>query len=107
LASPGSDCTAGYYCVRKSTLATQNICPTGSYCPAGTKAPIPCPAGTYNDLTTKATLSDCKACVAGKFCGDSGMIAAPTSAAADCAPGYECTLGARTKYPLDGTTGKL
>ena len=35
------------------------------------------------------------------------MTAAPTTAAYDCATGYQCNTGARTKYPLDGVTGKL
>lgn len=107
LSTPGSDCTAGYYCGRGASSATQNVCPAGYYCPAGTPAPIPCPPGTYNDLTQKSVLGDCKACPAGKFCETSGLTAAPTSATYDCAPGYQCISAARTKYPVDGVTGKL
>lgn len=83
LSSTGSDCTAGYYCARGSSSATANVCQVGYYCPSGTKAPVPCPAGTYNDLTGKSALSDCKACPAGKFCYTSGLTAAPTSTTYD------------------------
>ncbi len=107
LSTPGSDCTPGYYCQRGESSATASICPKGYYCPAGTAAPVPCPPGTYNDITGKSVLGDCKSCPSGKFCDDIAMIAAPTTTANDCASGYQCISAAKTKYPVDGTTGKL
>ena len=107
LTSTGTDCTAGYYCTRGSSSATQNICPIGYYWPAGTTAPVPCPAGTYNDLTGKGLLTDCKSCPAGKFCPDAAMTAAPTTSTYNCAAGFIWLGGAKTKYPLDGVTGRL
>jgi hypothetical protein len=37
----------------------------GYYCPAGTDNPIPCPAGSYNNVTGKST---CSSCPAGFYC---------------------------------------
>ena len=45
--SIGFKCEAGYYCSSGSSEQTQEECPQGSYCPFGSIAPIPCPAGTY------------------------------------------------------------
>ena len=104
LSTTGSDCQAGYYCTRGASNATQTVCPAGYYCPAGTIAPIPCPAGTYNTLTGKALSTDCVACDVGKYCSDSGQSSQVNS---NCAAGYYCISGARTARPLDGVTGRL
>jgi len=81
-----ADCPKGYYCPKGTRLATEFPCPSGFYidtlnakvkgeckpcsigfyCPDGTPAPIPCPAGTYNDLDN--TAKECQTCPAGKYC---------------------------------------
>jgi hypothetical protein len=55
LATFSGDCNAGYYCISRATTSTPTvlathggaICPTGFYCPVGSAAAIPCPAGTF------------------------------------------------------------
>ena len=59
LTEPHGLCSAGHYCVERSTEPTPNgqvygyLCPLGHYCEEGTKIPTPCPAGTYNGQTGK------------------------------------------------------
>lgn len=85
-------CRAGYYCatagttlaVYEATPCIGNVCelnafhydsetcPKGYYCPSGAFQKIPCPRGTYNDLTGKTLLADCLATPAGKFTDTEG-----------------------------------
>ena len=43
-------CSQGKYCPGHNQTTGEYIfdCPPGYYCPEGTFAPIPCPAGTFN-----------------------------------------------------------
>eukprot|EP00347_Sterkiella_histriomuscorum_P024400 403331247 len=122
LISPSGKCTAGYYCTyesvspttvsatqgsaacadyesllckRGSTIATQNSCPMGSYCPEGSSVPTACPIGTYSNKTNIVAESDCTPCDAGKFCRHRGATA-PSS---NCAAGYYCPSGQETDQP--------
>jgi hypothetical protein len=51
-------CAAGFYC---PTPCNSNMCPCGSYCPAGSTAPIPCPSGYYcpEGSATKRSTPSC------------------------------------------------
>lgn len=42
-------------------------CPPGYYCPEGTGEPIPCPAGSYRDITLGKSVDDCILCPSGRF----------------------------------------
>jgi len=107
-------CSPGYVCPRgaKNQISATNyawatplnegLCPPGYYCEEATKAPIPCPVGTYQDEYGKTT---CKDCPVGRYCDVTG-ISDPSNN--KCTAGYYCTGKATTKTPtssLDG--GKL
>lgn len=61
-------------------------CMVGNYCPEGTPAPIPCLAGTFNDLDN--TAKECQTCPAGKYCPTG------TSVPLKCIPGTYSASGA-------------
>lgn len=68
----------GYYCNFASgpiTDYTLYKCPSGHYCPNGTKfaTEYGCLAGTYNPGTALKTASECPKCPAGKYCGSVGL----------------------------------
>jgi len=42
-----------------------DICPEGTFCPNGTATPLPCVAGTYNDVDGQEA---CFNCPAGYYC---------------------------------------
>lgn len=44
-----------------------NSCPLGYVCPLGSTQPIPCPPGSFGNLTHAGTMSDCHPCPAGTF----------------------------------------
>ncbi|OAF67357.1 hypothetical protein A3Q56_04909, partial [Intoshia linei] len=66
----------------------QNTCTIGYYCPKGTinTKPIPCPIGTYSDVTGLKAVEECKSCKAGSCCPTMGMISPNTK----CVKGYYC-----------------
>jgi hypothetical protein len=91
LCSPGSyanttgqsvcwDCPAGSYCRRGSTLPNP-ACATGHYCPAlsSTAFQLPCPPGTFSNVTGLGSAEECQTCPAGRYCpsGTSTPIACP------------------------------
>lgn len=87
-------CDPGYFCLKGSPTKQPNtthggICPAGTHCPSGSSWPIPCTAGTYNNLTQQAT---CKTCPAGFYCPDNSTN--PLS----CPPGYWCGDGTKSAY---------
>lgn len=49
-------------------------CPAGYYCPPGTQSPTqhPCPTGTFRERPGALSAKDCRPCLAGQFCADSG-----------------------------------
>ncbi|KAG9394276.1 FG-GAP repeat [Carpediemonas membranifera] len=60
LAATSGDCSAGYFCISGATTAsptdgdTGDICPVGSYCPAGSTSSTPCTeVGSYTNATGK------------------------------------------------------
>lgn len=69
------------------------VCPTGYYCPAGTRGTaqaIPCPKGTYRGDTMGMDVEDCGLCPAGYYCPDAG-----TTTPTICPTGKFCPEGAR------------
>lgn len=90
LSAPTGLCDAGYYCVNNATSATPtdgtkgDICPQGKMCPQGSVAPLPCPAGSFQNAQQK---SSCSVCPAGYYCPDgvSGTINPII-----CPQGYYC-----------------
>lgn len=49
-------------------------CIAGHYCPLGTGLdPVPCPVNTYLDTTGAAVEADCKSCVKGYICNQTGL----------------------------------
>jgi len=59
LAGWDGDCDEGYYCLENEIIATpyDKPCPSGGYCPTGTKNPINCPGGTFNPDLVATTAS--------------------------------------------------
>jgi len=45
----------------------------GHYCPEGTSSTVPCPVGTYRELTLGKSEADCRTCTPGKFCNESAL----------------------------------
>ena len=68
------DCPAGFFCTINTTSPSE--CPAGYYCPNKTKTSTgnPCPAGTFNNLTSRTSLDDCLPCTPGSYCATKGMV---------------------------------
>lgn len=94
--TPTGACQVGYYCAGGATSpnptdgVTGNLCPAGSYCPAGVSTPQLCPAGTFSPDTGAWNASSCRACPAGQYCATPGLTA-PTG---NCSAGYYCPADA-------------
>lgn len=79
-------CSEGFYCtLRASSSAPQdgitgNICPAGSYCPAGSSQHLYCPNGTFTNHSGAARCYDCPE---GHYCVNRDR-------ADSCLPGYYC-----------------
>lgn len=101
LDKPTGNCTAGYFCRLQARRAdptdgtTGNVCPRGRYCPTGTRDPIPCTPGTYNDAPQATNSSACKLCTRGKYCNGTGLETPDGS----CAPGWYCPPGQSSRTP--------
>ena len=54
-----SDCSAGTYCPNAGISKNAISCPKGSYCEAGKAFYSMCPVGTYQDLRSATSSSDC------------------------------------------------
>lgn len=56
LTSPDGNCTAGYYCVARSTQPNPAAgrCPVGSFCPGSSGAHLTCPPGTFTNTEQNA-----------------------------------------------------
>jgi len=88
-------CRKGYYCDVEGLAEDIKDCTTGHYCPQGVSTPTRCPIGTYNDLTNGESLTDCKACLPGKYCSSEGLSAV----AGTCAAGYFCKTKSELETP--------
>ncbi|GIQ81354.1 hypothetical protein KIPB_002301, partial [Kipferlia bialata] len=93
----GFDCDGGYYCVSGAIVATPtdgttgDKCPLGEYCPAGSSASIPCPAGT---VCASQGLSSPVTCSAGNYCPYNSQTETP------CPAGKYCPAGTSSEIPL-------
>ena len=98
--APKGPCTAGWFCEGKASTSTptsipeyprNGLCPTGHYCIQGTRAPAPCPPGTFRNSTGARSVGDCLDCSPGFYC-EGYNNSYPTG---PCAPGYYCPQGSR------------
>lgn len=89
-------CPSGYVCAAPGVV-TPSLCPRGFYCGAGSDIPVPCPAGTYGNVTGYSKVQDCLACDPGKYCDVPGL----TAPAGPCSPGYYCPeAGSNTSFAI-------
>ena len=76
LSEPSDNCSAGYYCIARSSTpepidgSTGNRCPPGFYCPSGSGWPTPCSPGTYSASEGNTHSGDCQPCDFGEYCED-------------------------------------
>ena len=81
----------------KYTLVGGGVCPTGHYCPAGTKKATdhPCPVGKYSLTRGLSTQDECHPCPEGFFCksGTSTYLDSP------CPKGHYCLEGTKSEEP--------
>ncbi|CAM9131044.1 unnamed protein product, partial [Ectocarpus fasciculatus] len=90
------NCPAGYYC--PGNTSEYFACPVGHYCPSGTKYrnERPCPEGTYNNDTTRGSLSDCHPAPPGYYISGTGN----TEPDGYCLHGFYCPSGAINPTPF-------
>ena len=76
LDTPTDNCSAGFYCVARSSSATPtdvitgDRCPAGYYCPSGSAWPTPCSPGTFSSSQGNTDVSDCVICDGGEYCAE-------------------------------------
>ncbi|XP_072885876.1 uncharacterized protein [Hemitrygon akajei] len=101
LVKPSGSCEAGFFCLGNAKTPTPlgsddsgGLCPVSHYCPTGTAQPIPCPAGTYNNLSGQAS---CFPCALGYFCPENST----TYTDFPCPAGFYCPNGTKhaTQFP--------
>ena len=66
-----------------------DICPPGHFCPEGSEAPIPCPAGTVLPSYGATSRAECDSCPPQYYCDVKGLAEAVDL----CLPGYYCPGG--------------
>ncbi|XP_047578782.1 neurogenic locus notch homolog protein 4-like isoform X2 [Lutra lutra] len=96
LTAPSGPCSPGYFCLEGASSPIPaghshqwGPCPRGHFCPSGTSHPQPCPAGSYSNLTGRAS---CFPCPAGYYCPEN----ITTYSRHPCPAGFYCPRG--TKY---------
>ncbi|XP_033971267.1 zonadhesin-like [Trematomus bernacchii] len=103
-------CQEGYYCSHGNTSPQPlsraaeegGPCPAGHYCPQAAINPLPCPRGTFSDLTKLASQEDCQPCLPGYYC-DAAGLSVPSG---ECWEGFFCLGGAdRPDPPLIDSRG--
>lgn len=91
------DCTAGHICYGGSStptpdgMAAGELCPTGKYCPGGTKTALDCPPGRYSRMRG---MGECEECPKGTYCPDTGM-----SDTEMCEAFHYCPQGSSRQIP--------
>ena len=78
-------CPQSYYCAANSSYPT--VCGTAGYCPNGSFTPTHCPAGTYRNIPSGISVSDCFVCPAGSWCVENSPDPTP------CVPGTFSSYG--------------
>ncbi|KAK9395034.1 multiple epidermal growth factor-like domains protein 6 [Crotalus adamanteus] len=93
LPAPTGPCEEGFFCILGSVLPNPlttsqsgGPCPQGYFCPQGTANPLPCPAGSYNNLEKQAS---CLPCPDGYFCLQNSSSLVNSK----CPVGHYCPLG--------------
>ncbi|KAM6987470.1 uncharacterized protein LKV04_010315 [Tautogolabrus adspersus] len=103
-------CQEGYYCSHGNispqpflkTAGEGGPCPAGHYCPQASIHPLPCPRGTFSNLTKLVSQEDCQPCLPGYYCDIVGL-SAPSG---ECWEGFFCLEGAdRPDPPLRDSRG--
>ncbi|XP_032694159.1 neurogenic locus notch homolog protein 3-like [Lontra canadensis] len=96
LTAPSGPCSPGYFCLERASSPIPaghshqgGPCPRSHFCPSGTSHPQPCPAGSYSNLTSRAS---CFPCPAGYYCPEN----ITTYSGHPCPAGFYCPRG--TKY---------
>ena len=90
--TPTGFCQAGFFCRSAATSAAPmnqvdaDVCPAGSYCPAGTTHPLSCPSGSFSNQMGLGNASECSPCPAGYFCQSVGL----TAPEGECSGGFYC-----------------
>jgi hypothetical protein len=107
LSVPTGPCDGGYFCRAGAVVGASVPAPTdgvigaqcqaGTYCPAGSSAPLPCALGGYCASPGLATPTDC---TAGFFCGITGIATLPT-AQMQCQVGTYCPTGSSAPTPCN------
>ena len=64
-------------------------CPPGYYCLEGAREPVACPKGTFNSLSSRGSLAECRSCISGMACPRPGLTWPPVK----CDAGYYCPAG--------------
>lgn len=74
-------CPEGYFCPEGSITYKDKPCFPGYYCPpeTGRSNQYACPAGTFNNVKGRKTISDCSTCPAGYACNGNTDTQVPTS----------------------------
>ncbi|KAF3692794.1 Sushi, von Willebrand factor type A, EGF and pentraxin domain-containing protein 1 [Channa argus] len=103
-------CQEGHYCLRGNTSPQPlspaseegGPCPAGHYCPRASDHPLPCPRGTFSNLTKLISQEDCQPCLPGYYCAVVGL----TTPSGKCWKGFFCLGGAdRPDPPLRDSRG--
>ncbi|XP_044928344.1 SCO-spondin isoform X2 [Mustela putorius furo] len=96
LSTPSGPCQAGYFCAEGAVSPapedglTGAPCPPGTFCPAASHRPTPCPVGTFSSLPEQTMPSACQVCPRSFYCKEAGLQA-PSG---QCPAGYYCDSSA-------------
>eukprot|EP01022_Parablepharisma_sp_SALTPOND_P011564 TRINITY_DN1484_c0_g1_i1.p1 TRINITY_DN1484_c0_g1~~TRINITY_DN1484_c0_g1_i1.p1 ORF type:complete len:805 (+),score=10.50 TRINITY_DN1484_c0_g1_i1:2730-5144(+) len=88
----GMYCNEGGYGLAVYPNLDDHGCNVGKYCPEGTTTEVPCPAGTYNPVYGRSSVTECLTTVPGYYTeeGASEYLSTP------CLPGHFCLAGSPT-----------
>ncbi|OXB81274.1 UNVERIFIED_CONTAM: hypothetical protein H355_014318 [Colinus virginianus] len=111
-------CPAGNYCdspamtepkacpVLPTDGVTGDVCPAGTYCPPGSPLPIPCPPGTYSNVSGLRSLSQCLDCPPGEHMQTCSGQAHASPALQACTAAWLVWLNQKDFASLDITAVK-
>ena len=99
---PFGPCLSGYYCHEgaMSSIPEEgpdaNICPPGSYCPEQSTTPLPCPIGTFSNVSGLQAQAECTNCTAGYAC----LVVGLTEPDVQCNERFYCPSGSSSSNEL-------
>ena len=79
-------CPVGYYCQTLAWFISQGLF---------TYDKTPCPPGTFNSQTGRASVNDCVGCTGGSYCDIPGL----TAVVGTCDAGFYCLTNSPYKRP--------